>query len=375
MRVLFVNEKISAPFIYGGSEASEHTLLTLLHQRGWQIDCWGATRDDHVCPATLEILSVGLQKFNILHRFSEDKSWVDYDYPYHLRVYQQLDIEKEVGRFLENCQESVVLMSQLNGAEKVLKVALEKEVPIILFIRTGDREEDSFLVEQIKKENRRVKMLFNSSFTYHSHRFDSIRDKVNMKILYPPLVLERYKIKENEYKPKWVTVINPVIKKGGQILWDLARLHPEIEFLAVKGWYDPLIEGIDFGQLPNVTVWDSKQDVREVYRVTKLLLVPSQWVEAFGRVGPEALVARVPVIASRQGGLPESIGEAGFYVDDYTSVEAWSKKIEEVLSWDREALDKKVALGVGHVKKFEAGKLTNELEEIIKTDKFWERGK
>ena len=52
-------------------------------------------------------------------------------------------------------------------------------------------------------------------------------------------------------------------------------------------------------------------DMRSVYRDTKVLLVPSQWLETWGRVATEAQFSGIPVLASRSGALPEAVGPGG----------------------------------------------------------------
>jgi glycosyltransferase involved in cell wall biosynthesis len=83
--------------------------------------------------------------------------------------------------------------------------------------------------------------------------------------------------------------------------------RPALERLASK-----------LGIVPDV-VWlghvDSSADYRAVVRGATLFVLPSEW-EAFGLVLLEAMAARVPVVASAVGGVPEvlSEGKAGLLV-------------------------------------------------------------
>jgi glycosyltransferase involved in cell wall biosynthesis len=46
-----------------------------------------------------------------------------------------------------------------------------------------------------------------------------------------------------------------------------------------------------------------------------IAVVPSQWEEPFGRTALEAMAAGCPIIASRRGGVPEIVGDAGILID------------------------------------------------------------
>src|SRR3546814_2686176 len=62
---------------------------------------------------------------------------------------------------------------------------------------------------------------------------------------------------------------------------------------------------------PNLRLQARTHDMREVYRRTHTLLVPSQWEEAWGRVVTEAQFSGIPALASDRSGLPEAVGPGG----------------------------------------------------------------
>ncbi|WP_163779118.1 glycosyltransferase family 4 protein [Myxococcus vastator] len=51
------------------------------------------------------------------------------------------------------------------------------------------------------------------------------------------------------------------------------------------------------------------RDMRPLYAAMDAFAVPSEWLEPFGRVSSEAQACGVPVLASRIGGLPETLSE------------------------------------------------------------------
>ena len=54
------------------------------------------------------------------------------------------------------------------------------------------------------------------------------------------------------------------------------------------------------------------------YACAAITVVPSRWQEPFGRAAAEALAAGSAVIASRSGGLPEVLGQAGLLLPGVT---------------------------------------------------------
>jgi glycosyltransferase involved in cell wall biosynthesis len=140
------------------------------------------------------------------------------------------------------------------------------------------------------------------------------------RVLYPVFSLEDCRI--GRKSPQYVTFINPDPAKGMVFFFVLARLAqqsiPETKFLVVEGrWGRADIEkaGIRLSEFPNVTVVSHQRDVRVVYAVTRVLLYPSFWVEAFGRIVVEAQMNGIAVLAARQGGIPEAANGGGFLLD------------------------------------------------------------
>jgi len=121
--------------------------------------------------------------------------------------------------------------------------------------------------------------------------------------------------------PRYVTFVNPIPHKGLGVALEVARRMPETRFLFVKGRWS-VYEGRQLEKLvapahalPNVDVWEYQDDMRRVYAVTRTLLVPSQFIETFGRVILEAQTNGIPVVGARVGGIPYTLGEGGIVVE------------------------------------------------------------
>jgi len=76
------------------------------------------------------------------------------------------------------------------------------------------------------------------------------------------------------------------------------------------------------------------QEPADLYGDAKVLLVPSTYPEAWGRVVPEAQMSGIPVVATAIGGLPEAVGEGGILIDPAASAKSWSRTVSDL--WDND---------------------------------------
>jgi glycosyltransferase involved in cell wall biosynthesis len=136
-----------------------------------------------------------------------------------------------------------------------------------------------------------------------------------------------------EIRPRYVTFISPVPDKGLSVALEVARLLPHREFLFVDGWWAARREirklGRELSRLPNVTWRESSIGLDDVFRLTGVILMPSQVQEAFGRVIVEAGYHGIPAVASRVGGIPEAIGDSGILLDTHSTAAHWAEAIDD----------------------------------------------
>lgn len=128
-------------------------------------------------------------------------------------------------------------------------------------------------------------------------------------VVRPPLQVARYATAPAADRTA-VTLINASEPKGIRVMFDLSKLEPDREYLAVAGSYGRQETPVRW---PKVKLIPNTPDIREVYRRTRVLLMPSSY-ESWGRVGAEAMCSGIPVIAHPTPGLMESLGPAGIFV-------------------------------------------------------------
>ena len=140
----------------------------------------------------------------------------------------------------------------------------------------------------------------------------------------------------------YVTFVNPEPRKGVHIFARIAELlserRPDIPLLVLEGAnkasFLPQL-GIDLSGVRNLRIMPNAPSAREFLGATRILLMPSL-MENAALVAMEAMLNGIPVLASNRGGLPETIGNAGFLFDIPSRYTAETREIptaEEVEPW------------------------------------------
>jgi glycosyltransferase involved in cell wall biosynthesis len=137
-----------------------------------------------------------------------------------------------------------------------------------------------------------------------------------------------------ESSKDFVTFINPVPQKGLKIALELCESLPHIPFQFVRAWPMSPRDEKRIQKLKNVRLVGPVMDMKDIYRRTRVLIVPSVGEEGAGRVITEAQISGIPVIGSDRGGIPETIGEGGITLD-VTELTAWIETLAQL--WESEA--------------------------------------
>jgi glycosyltransferase involved in cell wall biosynthesis len=125
----------------------------------------------------------------------------------------------------------------------------------------------------------------------------------------------------------FLTFINASPAKGAALFARLAdrlgQARPDIPILIVHSNEDAAalvrIHNLNLSQYPQIMMSPPVADIRAIYAMTKILLVPSLFDEPTGRVAAEAMINGIPAIVSDRGGLPDTVADGGVVVP----VPAW----------------------------------------------------
>lgn len=170
------------------------------------------------------------------------------------------------------------------------------------------------------QDNDWVEVVYNSEW---------IKEVLNYKnrsfVLRPPCDWRYYSVERGDY----ITMINLDENKGGHVLKKIANALPDKKFLAVLGSYSATGAGQITDQPTNVKIIPNTSSILDVYRQTKILIMPSL-EESWGRTATEAMCSGIPVVVSATKGLVENCDFAGLYVQDREDIDQWVRWLKRL---------------------------------------------
>lgn len=203
-----------------------------------------------------------------------------------------------------------VVISHLGDNQVAARMARRLRTPSVRMVHSHRPSMDRLLTGD-------ALAVFNSE-----HLKAAARWRGSAIVVPPPVRPERYLTTPGTA----VTIVNATEAKGAPLFWRLARMMPDVEFLAVR----PAVGRIR-DRAPNATIVDQTPDMRPVYAATRILLMPSR-SESWGRVAIEAAVSGIPTIATPTAGALEALGGAGTFVER-ADVDGWEAAIRSLLDY------------------------------------------
>jgi len=322
LRILFVTDHGYLPDRTGGAEQGTHALCAALQRRGVSVAVLAAAETGN--PADWRRAG---HKTVGYWGYRDDKM----GYPVYRR--RKPAAPESIAEIVRDFSPSLAII-QPSGYFRLARACVDLGLPAIIYFRDVQLGEMGLAeAGPLDLKHPLLGYLANSRFV--AGRVAQIPG-INATVI-PALVRpEDYRTETRRGK---LLFVNPVPKKGVDIALRLAASRPDIPFEFVEAWPLSDAEFADLGEqcrkLGNVRLRRAVPDMREIYAEAKLLLVPSQWEEATARVVAEAQISGIPVLASRVGGLPESVGPGGILADPDGDFGEWVKALS--LLWDGKA--------------------------------------
>lgn len=321
MRILFVMHMAYVPQAFRGARITVHEYCRRLQDRGHEVAVLGKLLNGD------KVWALNRLKARLTGQHYPAGSELGYP------VYRGWEPLNGVPEVIKRFAPDVVIARAGSRMPTVQKV-LETGTPVVADLHTVEFGERSapFL------SGPEITYLSNSEFTARR-----LRERYGLdSTVIPPLVIpDKYRGCEGGGT---VLHVNPQMNKGIDITLDLAAARPDIPFTVVEA--RPLSEEMRQARsrvesLPNVTWHKAERDMRKLYRKARLVIMPSRWEEAWGRVATEAHVSGIPLLASNRGGLPESVGPGGVLVDPDAGLTAWADALAKL--WDDASYYEQVA--------------------------------
>jgi glycosyltransferase involved in cell wall biosynthesis len=321
VRLLMVVGRPAYPMLLGGAARFAHELLTgLAEEHDVMALCKlppAAILKQLLKPSAFDTLSVLGVEYQ-----TPMQTVVDCGYT----LVCNADVHAALDELLVSFSPTVV-WSQLDGAVDVLARARRADIPSVYFVHDVESPDEM-------KRGAEMAVNFVASSQFIARRVEDVTG-CHCHIVRPPV--RSFSAVADELdtgsRQQAIGMINMARVKGIETFVSIAGALPEQEFVLLESWPQTDEYGDELrGRLPqNVRMLRRQPDPASFYRSLKLLLVPSVWEEGFGMVCLEAQRFGVPVIASKRGGLPESVGKGGVLIDDYLNVDSWVQYIGSLL--------------------------------------------
>ena len=239
---------------------------------------------------------------------------------YSYSIYAPIAINSFVGKsklFIRSETDLAINANYHSGFKKLLKW-------LYIFI-----EYPAFYIykKDLKKAIKKSELICNSKYMA-----DKLMQLYNKKsyVEYPFVDVDRLKNDfnnlGNEVIDKGVVFVGDSPIKGLEVAKEIALLMPSIDFYFFSRYTKMSIK------INNITWMPWQKNEVDIYKYAKVVIVPSIWEEAYGRVSREAFLLNIPVLVSNRGGLPETVdGKQNYIVKDYLNSEIWKEKIEKFL--------------------------------------------
>jgi glycosyltransferase involved in cell wall biosynthesis len=310
MKIVLATAHPHIPQIAGGAQANMHEMALALQKEGHNVTVaaglTGAGVLGYRARVSLKLLRRSFHTDDSLG-YKTIRSWFPWE------VAPQIVSELRPD----------VVVAQSGFPARISKAFKERGVPTVIHFHNAESD-DLVDISSSSADS----YIANSEFTA---KYVERRYGINARVIVPSFHRHWY---ETNRIGDYVTFINPHPKKGVDLLLDVVQRMPKQRFLFVKAWTltrkDAAVLADAKARLPNLTVSKPVRNMRDIYAQTKVLVMPSQWEEAWGRVATEAQFSGIPVVGSNRGGIPEAIGPGGVIMDENASPEQWVQVLSDM---------------------------------------------
>lgn len=313
LRVLFVTDYLHVPQGGGGAERNTHELCLALSAQG----------DHPAVSCFLRVDGSWLSWSSRLRRLIPPRREYALDRGCGYPVFRGWD-HSRIGEVVRRFRPDVAVV-QSTHPETLIRALTPCGVPLVAYFHEVEEVDHLCFLR-----GSGVPVIANSSFTA-SRLADSCG--LQCEVVLPLVDPRRYVTSPH---PERVLFVNTIPRKGVELAFAMAERRPDIPFEFVLSWTHkpPQLAALRARAeaAGNIVLHPPTQDMRPIYARAKILLAPSQWEEAWGRIATEAHVNGIPVLGSDRGGLPQAIGPGGVVVAADAPTDDWVAALSRL--WD-----------------------------------------
>lgn len=272
--------------------------------------------------------------------------------------------QKLLGKALEDTSAGYKVIRALNGVSSFAETYESFKPDIVVVHPTAFRENSATFLEYLSQIAAPVVIYFLAlqSFwtkpglftpqscqsihvmTNSDYMASELQKRLELsdKPAYFPPPVEQDDVRTKTSREK-VVFVNPVYEKGVERVVALAKARPDLEFEFFGAWgsgrFDIAETIAEARALPNITFRDAVKDKRKIYENARIVIAPTvkeegAFIEAWGRIGTEAHVSGIPVLATSGSGLDESVGPGGILVDQNAPMDVWLEALSTLMDND-----------------------------------------
>lgn len=314
MNFIFITRRPTPPLFLGGAEITHNYLAEKLVKRGHDVYFIGSL-DDPNFPTTerYNYYYSTLKNNKFVNFISQTPKEIIYEYKgIKCLLYSQSNIVSNFHNMLISISNIAAIITSMERCSEFIKIAKSKGIYTIGWLHSCNQEG----LEALKG----LPDLLLSTSQFIKQESQKYSHSVN-SVFYPAFDNPNF----TPVTGKFLTFINPVKEKGADFILKLAQSLPEEQFICVEGWY----KNKEFcsKMLSNMTYFPPQFNMDKIWKKTRILLVPSNVPEAFGRVIVEANLRGIPVIAHNVGGISEAMNGAGI-LQNSLNIKDWIQSIK-----------------------------------------------
>ena len=291
IRVLWIDQDY-VPWVNAGSEVCSHETNVHLMKKPYKWDVWVAA------PGQPNVTYQGVRCFNL---------------------YDTATLEEVLKTTQIICSHSYAYRKAITYISKKMGI------PFVAWIHTDNYANAVKRDASAWDAHPHIWNAFNSKSLLETAETAAGKKIPNTDIFVPAVDYRAYTVEKEMYKPRYITLSNVNYNKGGELLIQLAKACPELEFMGVEGGY---AKQITDKTLPNLTYIKHTNRIKDVYASTWVQIMPSS-AETWGRTAVEAMSSGIPVVVSPTPGLKECCGAAAIYVDR-SDLEGWVRTLRRL---------------------------------------------